>query len=78
MKQITKKQHSMLQHCLGISGGDIEHRNYYADEPDSKDCNALVDEGMMVLGKRIPGGLRYFHVTTFGRRIANNDYKEYR
>jgi len=71
---ITKSQHSVLTHSLGISGGEKECRNYYVADPDSFDCNSLVNKGMMRLGELTGGGLCCFHVTSFGRQVANSQF----
>lgn len=65
----------ILRHALGIGddGHGREYRNYYAAEPNDIGCNALVCQGHMSIGKSIPGGLTYFHVTQEGRRRAFRD-----
>lgn len=66
------EQREILRHALGLNRGDAVEptRNYYADEPDAKECNALVDKGAMKKGRIIEGGLQLYHVTNFGKELA--------
>ena len=53
----------MLKHAVGESGD----RNYYAEEPScAQGWDLLVDLGLAVRGRDIPGGLRYYHVSAAG------------
>ncbi len=61
-----------LQHSLGIttSRSGTEYRNYYAAEADDPLCLTLVSKGDMRIGRTIPGGLVYYHVTEQGKARA--------
>lgn len=55
----------LMTHALGKDG----FRNYYAAEPADKEAKgweALVELGLAVRGRAIPGGLVYYHVTDAG------------
>lgn len=53
----------MLEHAVGEHG----HRNYYAAEADgAKDWDILVSLRLAVVGRAIPGGLRYYPVSVAG------------
>jgi hypothetical protein len=69
---VTDEQREILRHALGLNRGDAvePNRNYYADEPEAKECNTLVDKGAMVKGRIIEGGLQLYHVTNFGKELA--------
>ena len=67
--KVTPEQHHMMRHALGLTRVSKEYRNYYAAEPDDKNCNALVEAGYMQRGNAIPGGLVYFFVTEAGRKV---------
>ena len=74
-KSINDEQKEIMRHALGLTRKDSPYmdgyRNYYAAEPDDKNCLVLVSKGMMQKGKEIQGGLQYFHVTNFGKEIAS-------
>jgi hypothetical protein len=69
---MTDEQRDILRHALGLNRGDVYEptRNYYADEPEARECNALVDKGAMVKGRTMEGGLQLYHVTNFGKELA--------
>jgi hypothetical protein len=69
---MTDEQREILRHALGLTRGDAVEptRNYYADEPEAKECSALVDKGAMVKGRIMEGGLQLYHVTNFGKELA--------
>ncbi len=69
---MTSEQREILRHALGLNRGDAvePYRNYYADEPNAKTCNELVEKGAMIKGREIEGGLIYYHVTNFGKELA--------
>lgn len=71
---ITPEQRRKLCHALGIDCACVEPtRNFYAEDPDDPDMNALVGLGYMQQGKTIPGRLVYFHVTEAGRNLLAVD-----
>lgn len=72
---MTPEQKQILEHSLGIRGSRVLRdpewpwRNHYATAPDCDgyaDILALVEAGHMKQGRKIEGGLTYFHATKSG------------
>lgn len=72
MAELTEKERDILDHSLG---GPKRYRNYFAADPcyegDHLVIHGLVQRGLMVAGREIPGGLRYYHVTPAGKEALD-------
>ena len=77
---MTRKQHLMLRHAIGLgaaNGSGDAYRNHYVADPDSVDCVALVDEGLFERGRMLVGGRSYyFNCTDKGIAAARAKYPE--
>lgn len=74
-KELTKEQHHILRHSLGLNYGRKEYRNHFVTgegSTDYPDCLALVKMGLMTKGRSSPitGGYDVFFVTDTGKKIA--------
>ncbi len=65
---------AILRHALGLNedGTGRAYRNYYAAEPNDKDCATLEQKGDMRSSSRTPlqGELKYYYVTGQGIKRA--------
>lgn len=73
---ITRRQHNILRHALGLHESDIQTQNHYFDRKDSPDCRTLVNLGYMTEAIRTAGGYVYYHVTDRGFVVATDDLDE--
>ncbi len=74
-RSITRQQHSILRHALGLDAAGVGNSNCYVSWPSSPDCLDLVKNGLMRKGVR-HGKLMAFHATRLGKSIAEMPYDE--
>ena len=68
--ELMRREREILEHTLK-GGSDRVYRNYFAAETDTLDgltCLTLVNEGLMVKGRRLSDNIEffYFHATEAG------------
>jgi len=76
---LTKKQHHILRHSLGLNYGREMYRNHFVTgegSTDYPDCMALVKMGLMTrrAGSELTGGDDVFFVTDEGKKAARRKF----
>ena len=70
---MTKPEHHILLHTLGLTYKPRHNRNYFAAEPGTDDyrlCESLAKQGLMKRGTSTSGGLIYFYATDEGEQAV--------
>lgn len=73
---MTRRQHRILRHALGLLESDVQTQNHWFDRADSPDCRELVALGYLTEAHKTAGGYIYYHVTDSGFRVATEEFKQ--